>query len=183
MTRRVGSLLSFVLHITFAVRLCLCLRLRLAWRPARSWVQRAEVSRRFLGSLLLLLLLGKILLFFFFLHPFFPWGLLGVVSPLHAGLAVPASSFFSLHVLSFDAGFFRHGSAFQVRGVKTAPTSPSLCFLFFFVFALLLVQELFFPPSFFFCVFCLLVALNITSGDLKLCRECVIVEFCFVFFF
>lgn len=29
----------------------------------------------------------------------------------------------------------------------------------------------------FFCVFGLLVALNITSGDLKLCKECVIVEF------
>lgn len=29
----------------------------------------------------------------------------------------------------------------------------------------------------FFCVFCLLVALNIMSGDLKLCRECVIVDF------
>lgn len=45
------------------------------------------------------------------------------------------------------------------------------CTQTFALFALSLVQELFFS------VFGLLVALNIMSGDLKLCRECVIVEF------
>lgn len=44
----------------------------------------------------------------------------------------------------------------------------------FALFALSLVQELFVVVV---VVFGLLVALSIMSGDLKLCRECVIVEF------
>lgn len=40
-----------------------------------------------------------------------------------------------------------------------------------------ILHYLFGAGAFFFCVFGLLVALNIMSGDLKLCRECVIVEF------
>lgn len=128
MTRRVGSLLSFVLHITFAVRLCLCLRLRLAWRPARSWVQRAEVSRRFLGSLLLL---GKSSFSFFSAPLLSLWFLRSRFSPLLAGLAVPASCFFSLHVLSFSAGFSGTAQCFSCAAWKRR--QQALCFVFFYL--------------------------------------------------
>lgn len=152
MTRRVGSLLSFVLHITFAVRLCLCLRLRLAWRPARSWVQRAEVSRRFLGSLLLL---GKssFSFSFFFCTPSF---LVVCLESFFSAVRRPGRAavfFFFFFFLAFTFWVSAQGFSGTARRFRCAAwkwRQRAVCFVcLFFLFVLRLVQELFFSPPFF----------------------------------
>lgn len=137
--------------------------LHLTWRPARSWVQRAEV-------------LGDSLVLFYQENPF-------LMESIPSFVSCSSSFFFFFSStpptrLNYSFGFgYVHVLAEPVCQesaqlgsdvwCENSACKPSLCLHYlwcrsFFVF---------------FFVFGLLVALSIISGDLKLCRECVIVDF------
>lgn len=135
--------------LVFAHRLCrnlalICLRSTPARRPARSWVQRAEAV---LWSWNL-----SLVEFVPFIYGFF-----GFVRNAFHHTPRPAVREQGFRSKSWPGGRVGHSSV--RHGVETVHTN--LRFVFFV------------GAGAFFSVFRLLVALNIMSGDLKLCRECV----------
>lgn len=148
----------FAHHLAVTSCLSVCAPSRLA--PGAFLGPTAEV----LGDSLILFPLGKT--FSRRIHPFFRcvprlFGLFSTSTPTKRSL------FFY-----FEFGrFVRQESAPLGSVVRWEIGKQTFCFFFFLHF--LLVQELFFFSVF----FGLIVALSIMSGDLKLCRECVIIEF------
>lgn len=102
------------------------------------------------------------------MHPFFCCVRVCLESfPPRTNQAVPLIGFCFVHILrSNSANTFVRSSAQLGSAVRceNSACKPLLCLRYHWCRS-------------FFCVFGLLVALNIMSGDLKLCRECVIVEF------